>query len=69
MRKYQIYDENRLHRAILEVFNFLIFAVHFYRAHVFLPRKKPWLRGCQIHIQFKSISNFTAMFQGNLIKR
>ena len=31
MRKCQIYDENRASHAIFELFNFLIFAVHFGR--------------------------------------
>ena len=45
MRKYQISDENRVHRAILEVFTFLICAVHFFGPMCSSPEKKSWLRG------------------------
>ena len=40
MGKCQIYDENGANHAILELFYFLILAVHFGRAKMFLPRKK-----------------------------
>ena len=35
-----MYYENRANHAIFELCNFLIFAVHFGRAKLFLPRKK-----------------------------
>ena len=41
MGKCQIYDENRTNHAIFELFKFLIFAVHFGRAKLFLPEKIP----------------------------
>ncbi len=40
MRKFQIYDENRLNLAILELYTFKLFAVHFNRANLFFLRGK-----------------------------
>ncbi len=41
MRKYQIYDENRVHHVIFEVFNFLIFVLHFSGQFVPPLKKNP----------------------------
>ncbi len=58
MLKCQIYKENRLNLSIFELFNFLIFALHFGRPSCSSP-KKSWIRNSKYLINIINEKHWT----------